>query len=825
MAEDVIIRYRAEVDEFIKDLERIAKEQEDIIDLEKESSSETKKAITSQQVAAQKRLELLKKEQQALEILKKQRELAFDPKRIKELNTAIAASESKIKLLKNTSQRELGATAGYIKSFAQGAISALGVVFSIDAIIRFGKASIDAFLEAEKNAQRLKFAITSIGGETEEVFNRLISQSQQLQKTTIFSDDSIQSAQAALSAFGLTGDEIERLIPKLADFASVTGTDIAQAAQQVGAGLEGAGREFKKYGIEVSATASRQDNLNNIMAGFSKFAGSAEEATKTLSGQLQVMQNRSDELVESIGSKLAPSFVALKVAVLEAIESLITYGNTAQKLREGKNQEGRIVGSKLIADLKEEGKTYEDIALSITAYVAVLEKEIVTLELDRQLRVRKQLLTVAESNEILQQIEYRKGLIEGMKDANTEESKAIDLAKKTTKASEDRNQSNDVETKTVKRLAAAYKELFVILNDKDAITGEDLDKIRLLELSISSEDIEEFRIKVAELVEKNKIEIPVTLVSSSPTDNNIAGLPTLPEFPIAEFINKNQEIIDASQDLVNELTLLYNTLLQNQISAIEKEKEARLESIDTALNANAAALEKRRISETEASITEKKLLDQKTKAEADAAKKENEIKKKQFNLDKTAALLQITINTAQAVSKALTAGVAGIPIAYLLGALGLAQGAVVLAQANPYKKGTKGAKSGIALVDEEGQELIGRGKSGRITTLEKGDKVLPVARANRYGEVIDAMFDNRLNDYIIKNYVNPALMKERGRREQNKPNSFTENIAKSIVYNTIQGTKGDHYLQQMAKGGVYMKNVDELARAMNSLQRQDIYKR
>jgi len=262
MAEDVVIRYRAEVDDLVRQLERIEKAQEEIIDLEKEQSAEVKKSATSAEFAAKKRKQLLESEQKELIALKKARDLAFDPKKIDEFNKKIRESEKNIGLLTKQTTKEVGSVQSLLGSFATG----------------FGKASVDAFLDAEKNAERLKFAITSIGGESEAQFERLIKQSAQLQQITVFSDDSIQQAQAALSAFGLTADEIEKTIPLLADFATVTGTDIAQAAQQLGSGLEGAGREFKKYGIEVSATASRQQNLNSILQGFGIFAGSAEAA-------------------------------------------------------------------------------------------------------------------------------------------------------------------------------------------------------------------------------------------------------------------------------------------------------------------------------------------------------------------------------------------------------------------------------------------------------------------------------------------------------------------------------------------------------------------
>lgn len=325
--QDIIVRYQSEVDEAVKNIDKLAQAQDKITEAEKDQEKQAKETANAESIATKKRLENLKAEQAELKRLTNEKKKAFTVKDISAFNAKINESQKRISVLKN----EISGSSGALNQFgsqaknvfagiAAGALAA----FSTQAIINFASQSVKAFLDAEKNAERLRFAITAINGESELSFERLIKQSQQLQKITVFSDDSIQQAQAALSAFGLTADEIEKLIPKLADFATVTGTDIVQAADRVGAALEGNGREFKKYGIDVTATASATENLAAITDGLAKFQGAAEQATQTLTGSLQQQTNQVDELQESIGSKLAPAFVNLKKVFLEYLDTIIT---------------------------------------------------------------------------------------------------------------------------------------------------------------------------------------------------------------------------------------------------------------------------------------------------------------------------------------------------------------------------------------------------------------------------------------------------------------------------------------------------------------------
>lgn len=121
-------------------------------------------------------------------------------------------------------------------------------------------------------------------------------------------------------------------------------------------------------------------------------------------------------------------------------------------------------------------------------------------------------------------------------------------------------------------------------------------------------------------------------------------------------------------------------------------------------------------------------------------------KTKQARLDKTAAVFEIAINTAVAVSK-LTAqtGLLGTPLIPIIIGLGLAQIAAVLARPIPqFRHGTQSAPGGLAEVAEDGPEAIVSPKGHmriahkrQITFVERGSKVLTASQTKKMMEMQD----------------------------------------------------------------------------------------
>lgn len=395
--EDIVIRYKADVSQLEQDLDKLATTQQDLLDTTKKQTDAVQKSLNAQAFAQKKRTELIELERARLIKLREASKLAFDPVEIEKYNRQIAESTRRIDLLENKTKQVADTTKAsfeQIKGTIQNIAGAFGVAFSVEAIVQFTKASIDAFLQAEKAAEGLRNAIVSIGGESEGAFNRLIQQSETLQATTIFGDDDIQAAQQVLSTFGLTSAQIEELLPKLTDFATVTGTGIVEAANKIGGALQGAGREFKKLGIDVSANNTELQNYQSILQGLEKFSGSAAKATDTLSGSFQQLENDVNNAQEEIGSKFAESWLNFKKGAIEGLNALLGF----TKATETKVDAGNIKAINDQLDYAAElEKKYGREVINTTQ---ALEERRVALEKEQQ--------KALESNEELNRIEQEK---------------------------------------------------------------------------------------------------------------------------------------------------------------------------------------------------------------------------------------------------------------------------------------------------------------------------------------------------------------------------------------------------------------------------------
>lgn len=192
------------------------------------------------------------------------------------------------------------------------------------------------------------------------------------------------------------------------------------------------------------------------------------------------------------------------------------------------------------------------------------------------------------------------------------------------------------------------------------------------------------------------------------------------------------------------------SLVDNEIAEISRAQEARNEDIEILL----AEQEERRASGQE--LTEdasRRLVDlqaDKVKFDKIDAKRIKELEDRRrklaiekFNSDKASALVDIAINTAVGVSKALSRS--DFISAGLITTAGIVQAGVVLAKDPPkFAKGSDNAPKGLAVVGEKGRELVVPKKgtpyltrdSAHMVNLSGGEQIFTKAET-------DAMFLGR----------------------------------------------------------------------------------
>jgi hypothetical protein len=190
----------------------------------------------------------------------------------------------------------------------KGLAGTIGVAFGVQQVIQFGKASVQAYMEAEKNAKLLLFALNG----NSQVQQRLIEQSAQIQKTTIYSDDQVQQAQTFLANQGMTEQQIMKTIEAATQLATVTGVDLQTATEQLSGTYEGSiGRLGKLDAGFKDLTKEQLANGGAVDLIIEKYGGLAQAAGDTAEGQLIRFQNQLGDIQEEIGAAFLPAITSL----------------------------------------------------------------------------------------------------------------------------------------------------------------------------------------------------------------------------------------------------------------------------------------------------------------------------------------------------------------------------------------------------------------------------------------------------------------------------------------------------------------------------------
>lgn len=251
-----------------------------------------------------------------------------------------------------------------------------------------------------------------------------------------------------------------------------------------------------------------------------------------------------------------------------------------------------------------------------------------------------------------------------------------------------------------------------------------------------------------------------------------------------------QATFDLAVSLGNALAQIQNNALERDAMAIQARSNAELEAIDKELSAKNIS-EKRK----------EELIKQRDALEEQSAQQLAEIRKKQAINDKAAALFEIAINTAQAITKFLAAGQP--VLAAFAAAQGIIQGAVVASQ--PIPEFAKG------VVDLQGP---GTGTSDSIPAkLSKGESVIQAANTKKYRSAVEAIHGDYFDKYVTQNHVLPALREYDRVMNEKKGKDLASNLAASLNLQNI--FKDGNIVYELKRGRWNGEaNTDKIVRAI-----------
>lgn len=506
---------------------------------------------------------------------------------ITDLQAKVGAIEAR---LKKTSSQFVDTGNVIDKSFAKigdgfkNLAAGFAAGFAVERVIAFGKASFDAFAQAEKQAKLLQFAV-GVNGGLQEDFQNLVDQSDELQDISIFSDDDIQKAQTMALQFGLTADQVEKLIPIVADFASATGQSLQGALEAVLRGTEGVGRGLKLYGVEIDKNLTKQEQLANITEQLTeKFEGQAEVVGQTAFGSIEKLNNKIDDFKETVGEFIvdvgdataalilwvANGFRPLEDASEDSANALKLTAKEAEAMRKSldaislinlKNQLESLKAAEGSADAL---KSVADQINSIN--LRTFQGELNNLDLDELNKKLEQLGQQAQKTFRLVQpgdlsVEQQKRALEELIAQRTREGELIDdQNKKDAKAGDDKLKQLEEQAKAQEALR---KFTLKSLDDNvklEEVQQKEIAVNRITDTKELATEIERIELETLEKLKQNRIE---TLEDTSDIERQI----------VEKRIQIRLNEIKADKEAAKQLLADIEQNAKDQIEVLEKVKD------------------------------------------------------------------------------------------------------------------------------------------------------------------------------------------------------------------------------------------------------------
>ena len=174
-----------------------------------------------------------------------------------------------------------------------------------------------------------------------------------------------------------------------------------------------------------------------------------------------------------------------------------------------------------------------------------------------------------------------------------------------------------------------------------------------------------------------------------------------------------EDLLGSISAISEGLTSIMVGMYDQQIEKIEEQQEKNEEAGEEEIERIEKLAEDGAISTEEAEARKRAAEDRTAQKDKELEKQKAELKQKQARWDKSNSIIQATMATALAVTKALP----NFVLAAIVGAMGAAQVAIIAAQPIPkYAKGTDNHPGGLAIVGDGGrQEVIETDNGAYIT--------------------------------------------------------------------------------------------------------------
>jgi hypothetical protein len=186
----------------------------------------------------------------------------------------------------------------------------IGVSLSAAAVVQFGKASVRAFMDAEREGVVLTNTMKNLGlaFDTSRVTN-YIDNVGRLYGVT--GEQAVPAMQALLSATGSV-TKSQEIFNTALNVSAATGIEVAEVAKGLSQAYLGNRKALNQYNTGLTKAELQLKSFDEIQQTLdTRLKGAATDAAATYSGQLAILTENADQAKEVIGKGLVDSFVLL----------------------------------------------------------------------------------------------------------------------------------------------------------------------------------------------------------------------------------------------------------------------------------------------------------------------------------------------------------------------------------------------------------------------------------------------------------------------------------------------------------------------------------
>jgi hypothetical protein len=186
----------------------------------------------------------------------------------------------------------------------------LGVTLSLAAIVNFGKASVRAFMDAEREAAVLSNTMKNLGLGFDS--GRVSAYIDNLGKLYgITGDQGVPAMQALLSATGSV-TKSQELMNTAMNIAAANNISVSEAAKGLSQAYLGNRKALNQYNTGLTKAELQLKSFEDLQKLLdTRLAGAATDAAATYSGQLLILKENAEQAKEAIGKGLIDSFILL----------------------------------------------------------------------------------------------------------------------------------------------------------------------------------------------------------------------------------------------------------------------------------------------------------------------------------------------------------------------------------------------------------------------------------------------------------------------------------------------------------------------------------